>query len=64
MKQELASLIQKDVTRAEFFKLLGFGVIALLGFGALVQMVTQNNQQSQQSGGPIPANYGSNAYGR
>lgn len=63
MKQELASLIQKDVTRAEFFKLLGFGVIALLGFGALFQMVTQNNQQAQPTG-PVPANYGSNAYGR
>lgn len=63
MKQELASLLDKDVTRAEFFKLLGFGLIALLGLGSLLQMLSQQSTQ-QQTAGPIPANYGSSAYGR
>ena len=64
MKQELASLLDKDVTRAEFFKLLGFGIIAILGLGSLLQMLSQQSAQQAQTAGPIPTNYGSSAYGR
>ena len=61
MQTTLADIVDKEVTRREFFSLVGFGLAALIGLTSLLQFLGKSAPQQSRSGS---AGYGSSAYGR
>lgn len=60
MKNNLNTLLQKEMTRKEFLATLGLGVATVMGLTTVLKMLSGNNggQQVGSSGG-----YGASAYG-
>ena len=61
LKQELNTLLNKKMDRKDFLKVVGVGVIAATGVGALLRTVNPTQPKKQAS--VAPQGYGSSAYG-
>lgn len=61
MQTTLADIVDKEVTRREFFSLVGFGLAAVIGLTSLLQFLGKSSPQQPRTGS---AGYGSSAYGR
>lgn len=61
MQTTLADMVDKEVTRREFFSLVGYGLAALIGLTALLQFLGKATPEQPRTGS---AGYGSSAYGR
>ncbi len=60
MKQQLNELVQKEVTRKEFLTVLGFGVLSIMGLGAITKLLTGKGFSKHS----VVQGYGSSPYGR
>lgn len=58
MKNEIDSLLQKEMDRKDFLKHVGLGFVALTGIAALIKTLNGVGQPNRQSAG-----YGSSTYG-
>lgn len=58
--QHLQNLMQKQVSRKEFLSILGLAVLSLLGFGALVKLLTGKSLDTHEA---LRAGYAASAYG-
>jgi len=59
MNKQLATLLEKEVSRKEFLGLFALAVGSIFGFGTLIRLLTGHSLGGQHlSGG-----YGSSAYG-
>jgi len=63
MNKQLATLMQKEMTRKEFLTTLGFGVATVFGFGSLIRMLTGKQSFSGQQHSAVAAGYGASVYG-
>jgi hypothetical protein len=61
MQTTLADIVDKEVTRREFFSLVGYGLAAVIGLTSLLQFLGKSSTQQPRTGS---AGYGSSAYGR
>jgi hypothetical protein len=57
LKQQLDTVLKKKVSRKEFLKHTGLGVVALSGVGTALRMLSSESHDTQTGG------YGSAAYG-
>lgn len=62
MQTTLADIVDKEVTRREFFSLVGYGLATLIGITSLLQFLGKSAPQQQPRSGSV--GYGSSAYGR
>lgn len=60
MNKSLSTLVQNEVTRKEFLAIIGFGVISIMGFGTLIELLTGKSLSHRPS---ASVGYGSGAYG-
>jgi hypothetical protein len=60
MKENVSTLLQKEVSRKEFLGMSGLAVASLFGFGAAVKLLTGKSIGSQHN---IHSGFGSGAYG-
>jgi hypothetical protein len=58
MKQQLNSILSKEMDRKDFLKHLAVGSVAVVGAGWLLRFTTTKPEQKVSSGG-----YGDSAYG-
>lgn len=63
IKQAVATLLEKEMDRKDFLKLVGFGLLAILGVNQLMKGLSQQAGVQQ---GPVKnaQYYGSLTYGR
>ena len=61
MQITLADIVDKEVTRREFFSLVGYGLAAVIGVTSLLQFLGKSSPQEPRTGN---VSYGSSAYGR
>jgi hypothetical protein len=59
MQNNLNDMLQKEVSRREFLRNLGIGVVSLLGLSALLKLAGHHGHHLTASRG-----YGSSPYGR
>lgn len=59
IKTQFNELLNKKVSRQEFIKHIGLGVVALSGAGAALRLLSSDSGKSPDNGG----GYGSSAYG-
>lgn len=67
MQKQVAELLQKDMSRKEFFTTLGFGLAAVTGVGTILQLIGKDInplEQLQKQKAESPMGYGMNSYGR
>ncbi len=62
IKQNISKLLDTEMERKDFLKLLGIGVVAATGVTQIVKAVAQTNSRPVTSS-TGPAGYGSMAYG-
>jgi hypothetical protein len=62
MNKQIATLMQKEMTRKEFLATLGFGVATVFGFGSLIRLLTGKQPAAGQQS-PMLSGYGSSVYG-
>lgn len=60
-KQELNTLLNKKMDRKDFLKVVGVGVVAATGLGAIVRTLAP--APASKSVSSSPQGYGSSAYG-
>ncbi|HEX3568568.1 MAG TPA: hypothetical protein VHT70_02735 [Candidatus Saccharimonadales bacterium] len=58
MQKQIASIMQKEVTRKEFLTALGFGVVSILGFSSIVKLLTGKGFNHS-----VDVGYGASVYG-
>lgn len=65
LKQELGTLLNKKMDRKDFLKVIGVGVVAATGLGAILRTVAPapSASQSKVSSASKPVGYGSSVYG-
>jgi hypothetical protein len=59
MQKQIATIMEKEVTRKEFLAALGFGVASILGFSSILKLLTGKGLGGQH----VSDGYGSSAYG-
>lgn len=59
MNAQIQELMEKEVSRKEFFTTVGFGVASLFGFATVVRMLGSRQAPQSQSAG-----YGASPYGK
>lgn len=66
MQKQVTAALQKEMSRKEFFKTLGLGLMAMVGISALLQVFGKdmNPLANQQNDSGNSNGYGSSAYGR
>lgn len=62
MNKHLDTLFQKEMSRKEFLATLGLGVASIMGFSAIIKLVTGKSVESRL-GQRTGLGYGSSAYG-
>ena len=60
VQKQIATLMQKEVTRKEFLTTMGFGVASVFGFSTVVKLLSGKSLGSSRSS----MGYGSNPYGK
>lgn len=66
MQKQLANVLQKDMTRKEFFMALGYGAAAMAGIGTILQMFGKDITApfQQQTTNQKANGYGLSSYGK
>jgi len=62
MNAQLASLMDKEVSRKEFLGMSGLAIASILGVGSIIKLVTGKSLAPSQ-GRSLSSGYGSSAYG-
>lgn len=61
IKQNIAQLLETEMERKDFLKLVGLGVVAATGITQILKALTQ--QAPRQTSAAQPLSYGGSAYG-
>lgn len=61
IKNNIAQLLETEMERKDFLKLVGFGVIAATGITQILKAMTQQAPARQVNANPL--GYGTSAYG-
>jgi hypothetical protein len=69
MHKQVATVLQKDMTRKEFFMTLGYGAAAMAGVGTIMQLFGKDitapfKQQATTTQQNTSNSYGMSSYGR
>ena len=62
MKPHISEIVQKEVTRKEFLKIAGFGIMSVMGIGSIVKLLGEKNSPLKRNN--VQSGYGSSAYGK
>jgi hypothetical protein len=62
MKPHISEIVQKEVTRKEFLKIAGFGIMSVMGIGSIVKLLGEKNSPLKRN--TVSSGYGSSAYGK
>ena len=60
MKTQLQELMEKELSRKEFFTTVGLGIASVFGFATVIRMMSGK----QAAGKQVSAGYGASAYGK
>ena len=63
IKQNIATLLETELDRKDFLKLIGLGFVAITGALQLVKVLTHQAQGRSTSRLPSAQDYGMSAYG-
>lgn len=63
IKQNIAKLLDTEMERKDFLKLVGLGVIAATGVTQILKTLTQTQSAKHSSSGPVSLSYGATTYG-
>jgi hypothetical protein len=61
IKQNVAKILETEVERKDFLKLVGLGAVAAVGVGSILRAVTPTQNRSKV--GAVDNSYGSMSYG-
>lgn len=60
MKQQLNTLMQKEVSRKEFLSMSGLALVSIFGLGSIIKLLNGQSILSNK----VSSGYGSSPYGR
>lgn len=63
IKQDVSALLETEVSRRDFLKRMGVGVVAMTGAASIIKAMTSMNGQSGRTVTVAANAYGAGAYG-